>query len=128
MKKKDLNKIAAIEKAIKQKYGDKAIINPNSNWNKTKEQRYNNQLKELAKKQAKQDQQKQKVEKEGFFVSKQLLTREESRACPVCEIYSFDTKVDIYFRKFECCYKCYVKWIEDREGRWESGWRPNKEE
>ena len=31
---------------------------------------------------------------------------------------------DVYFSKFGCCFECYVKWIEDREDRWNSGWRP----
>ena len=32
MKDKNLNNIAATEKAIAEKYGDEAIVNPNSNW------------------------------------------------------------------------------------------------
>jgi len=30
--------------------------------------------------------------------------------------------------KFDCCYKCYWQWVEGREDRWKTGWRPNKEE
>ena len=33
----DYDQIAAIEKAIKEKYGDDAIANPKSNWNEQKE-------------------------------------------------------------------------------------------
>ena len=29
--------------------------------------------------------------------------------------------------KFECCFKCYIDYVEGREDRWKSGWRPNKE-
>ena len=36
MNKKDLNKIAAIEKAIKEKYGEEAIYNPRANCDEVK--------------------------------------------------------------------------------------------
>ena len=38
--KKDLNKIAQIEKAISKKYGKEAIQNPKSNWNEKKEKHF----------------------------------------------------------------------------------------
>ena len=37
MKDKDLNKIAAVEKAIAEKYGAEAVSNPSSDWNEEKE-------------------------------------------------------------------------------------------
>ena len=33
---KNFDKIAAIEKAIKEKYGEQAIANPKSNWDESK--------------------------------------------------------------------------------------------
>ena len=45
--KKDLNYIAGLEKVIKKKYGDEAIINPRSGWSDEKEQDYANQVKAL---------------------------------------------------------------------------------
>ena len=30
-----------------------------------------------------------------------------------------------YMTKYECCFNCYIQYIEDREERWKSGWRPN---
>jgi len=48
--KKDLNQIAAIEKAIKQKYGEEAIQNPKANWDEAKEKEYLEQLKKQYKK------------------------------------------------------------------------------
>ena len=44
--KKDLNYIAGLEKAIKQKYGEEAVQNPSSNWTPEKEKEYLQQLKE----------------------------------------------------------------------------------
>ena len=66
-----------------------------------------------------------KVENDGFFVSKKLLNKESQRTCPVCNVYSFDMKDDIYMNKFECCYNCYIQYVDNREERWKTGWRPN---
>ena len=30
--------------------------------------------------------------------------------------------------KFDCCFKCFIQWIEGREDRWKTGWRPDKKE
>ena len=46
--KKDLNKIAYVEKAIAKKFGQEAIINPKSGWTDEKEEEYLEQLKEFA--------------------------------------------------------------------------------
>ncbi len=40
MSKKDPNKLAAIEKAIYEKYGTDAIQNPKANWDEVKEGEY----------------------------------------------------------------------------------------
>ena len=69
----------------------------------------------------------EKIEVEGVFVSKKLLNREHKRICPVCEAFSFSIQDNVYMTKFDCCKMCYFKWVEDREERWESGWRPAKE-
>ena len=49
-------------------------------------------------------------------------------SCPACDTtqeYSFDLKDDVYMKKFDCCCKCYFQWVEGREERWKTGWRPN---
>jgi len=43
MKDKDLNKIAAVEKAIAEKYGHEAVINPRANWDEDKEKEHQQQ-------------------------------------------------------------------------------------
>ena len=100
---KDPNYVARVEKAISKKYGYDAIQNPRANWDD------------------------EKIEVDGVFVNKKLLTREHNRKCPVCDSYSFSIQDDVYMTKFECCKSCYVRWVEDREERWETGWRPTKE-
>jgi hypothetical protein len=128
MKVKDLDKVAAIEKAIAKKFGTETIINPKAFWTDEKEEEYLEQVKEFYKEEKKKEEQFDKVEKDGFFLPKNLITRKSKRKCPVCDIYSFDVRDDLYMNKFECCFKCYVRYIEDREERWEKGWRPIKEQ
>jgi len=128
MKVEDLNKVAQIEKAIAKKYGHEAIANPKSFWTDEKEKEYLEQLKEFYSKKQREKQHTEKVEEEGVLISKNLITRKSNRKCPVCEAFSFDIRDDLYMNKFECCHKCYIQWVEDREERWLKGWRPNKEQ
>jgi len=57
-------------------------------------------------------------------MDKKLLTKDNKAECPVCDDYSFSTRDDVYLNKWDCCYRCYVQWVEGREERWEQGWRP----
>ena len=125
MAKKDLNYIAALEKAIAKKYGEDTIQNPKANWDEEKEKDYLEQLKVASKKEREKKSRNEKVEVDGFLVSKQLLNRETSRTCPVCKAYSFDIQDDVYMLKYKCCRKCYFQWVDGREERWEKGWRPS---
>jgi len=122
--KKDQEYIASVEKAIAQKYGTDTIQNPKSNWTNEKEQEYLSQLKKFSENERRQQDQEEKVETNGYFISKKLLNKETNRTCPVCDTYSFNLKDDVYMSKFECCFKCYIQWVEDREERWATGWRP----
>ena len=94
--KKDLNKIAKIEKAIAKKFGHETIINPKSRWTDEKEQEYLQQLKEFYSKQRKRTDDSEKIEEEGFLLSKNLISKESKRVCPICDKYSFDLRDDIY--------------------------------
>jgi len=125
---KDLNKIAYIEKAIAKKFGKETIVNPQSNWTDEKEEEYLQHLKEFYSKQRQKADISEKIEEEGFLLSKNLISKESKRVCPICSEYSFNMKDDLYMNKFECCWKCYIQWIEDREERWATGWRPHKEQ
>ena len=127
MKKKDPNYIAGLEKAIKKKYGDEAIENPAKHWDKEKEKDYIEQLKKLAEKEKQTSEKNEKVEKSGFLISKKLLNKRSERDCPVCGVYSFKSKDDLYMNKYECCWECYIQYVDGREERWKTGWRPNNE-
>jgi len=119
------DKIAGIEKAIREKYGEEAIAHPRANWDDDKEQEYLEQIKKLAARKQRVKEKTDKVDNGGFFVSKKLLNKESKRNCPVCDIYSFDIRDDVYMNKYECCSKCYIQYIEGREDRWKTGWRPD---
>ena len=128
MTEKDYNFIAKVEQAIGDKYGEEAVQNPKANWSEEKEKEYLEQIKKIQQKQRKTSEAKDKIEVNGFFISKKLLNKDSKRLCPVCETYSFEMKDDLYMNKFECCYGCYIQWVEDREERWESGWRPERQD
>ena len=122
---KDLNYIAALEKAMREKYGEIAIENPASHWSPDREPEYINGSKELLKKEAAAEISKEKVDLNGVLIPKKLINRNNSRHCQYCDAYSFNRSDDVYFTKFGCCNECFVKYVEDREERWLSGWRPN---
>jgi len=125
MKKKDPNYVVKVEKAIAEKYGNEAVQNPKSFWTDEKEKEYVDQLKDLYKKSNEKDD--HQVDVGGVFISEKLITKESKRSCPVCSTYSFKSNDDVYMAKFDCCEKCYIQWVEDREERWLKGWRPSNE-
>jgi len=115
--------IAKLEKAIAEKYGEETLEHPRSLWDEEREKEYLENLKTNYKPPTEET---EKVELNGVLVSKKLVNKESNRSCPVCKSYSFKAIDDVYMNKFECCLKCYIQWVEDREERWKSGWRPNK--
>ena len=124
--KKDPNYIAKIEKAIEKKYGKEAVRHPKADWDEQKEEDYLTQLKEVVTQQRRKKDKIEKVEKDGFLISKKLLNKVSGRTCPTCETYSFNIKDDTFMNKYDCCYKCYIQYVENRESRWLEGWRPSK--
>lgn len=128
MKHDDPNFLVKLERAISERWGEEAIENPKSHWTPEKEKKHSEEVKEFYKRKAFRDAKNSKEKYKGFLASKKLLSKENKRDCPVCGSYSFFAKDDLYMAKFECCFKCYIQWVEDREERWESGWRPSKEQ
>ena len=123
MRLETLDEIAKYEKAIKEKYGSDAIKNPKSNWDEHKEKEY---LEDLKKFYSRESVSKTTKKQEGFS----LITKEgkstTTRTCPTCGVYSMKTIDDIYMIKFDCCFNCYIQYVEGREERWKTGWRPNE--
>jgi hypothetical protein len=120
--KKDLNYIAKLEKAIKEKYGEEAIQNPASQWTPEKEKEYLKQLKEVS---YKENQSGNTVEENGFLVTKRLINKRQDNICPVCNKLSLQKANSYYLTKYECCQECFILYVEGREERWKNGWRPN---
>jgi len=121
---KDIEYIAKIEKAVKEKYGEEAIQNPKKYWDKDKEANYLKQIKLFYS----YDKKDKKVSQNEGFIIKESKKQEDlnQRECPVCGLYSLLSKDDVYMTKFECCFECYINFVEDREDRWKNGWRPKK--
>jgi len=126
MKKEDPNQIAAIEKAIAEKYGSETIQNPRGNWDETKEKEYLEQMKEFYQKTQLNEEWQEKIDVNGIKISKKLLNRESLKCCPVCNSFAKKSMDDVCLVKFDCCFNCYIQFVEDREERWLKGWRPNE--
>ena len=121
MSNKDLNYIAGLEKAIKQKYGEEAVQNPSSNWTPEKEKEYLQQLKENKVKELAAD---RVEEREGFLFSAKLIKKDSKNVCDICSNILKQQDM-LYETKYECCRNCYVQYVEGREERWKQGWRPD---
>ena len=120
----DPHYIVKVEKAIAKKYGQEAIQNPKKDWNEEKEREYQEQIEGFYKKRDKIRDKSEKVEVDGIFIPKKLLNKGKERTCPVCEMYSFKTQDDVYMNKYDCCFDCYINYVERNPERWRSGWRP----
>tara|TARA_Y100000034_G_C6634389_1_gene277086 strand:+ start:203 stop:568 length:366 start_codon:yes stop_codon:yes gene_type:complete len=114
-KEKDPNYVIKLEKAIAKKYGELTIKNPKSFWDDEKEREHLEELKKFY------DREYKSIDEKGF-----LETIEKNNTCPYCDIYSLSVRDDTYMNKYGCCFKCYIQYIEDREGRWLDGWRPKR--
>tara|TARA_Y100001938_G_C7843527_1_gene307286 strand:- start:108 stop:518 length:411 start_codon:yes stop_codon:yes gene_type:complete len=127
--KKDLNYIAAVEKAISEKYGRVATQNFRCHWDSSSEKEYLNQLADVRKKKTKHNQHcnTEKLE-DNVVIKKRSQNQKTNRTCPVCKTYSFSSKDDLYMNRYECCYRCFVDFVASREDEWRSGKRPSPEE
>lgn len=121
-------RVARLEKAIREKFGDLPVANFKKFWTEQHEQAYLIQLKEKwAKRYTLKIKTEEVEEKSGYLIKRKLFKgrQSECRQCPVCNSYSFEIKDEYYFNKFQCCFTCFIQWVEDREERWKTGWRPN---
>jgi len=105
---RDPNYEIMLENAIKEKYGEKAIVNPRAGWTDEDEKSYQKQKQTAEKEQSSDKPIEEKDIKHGYLLRAQLFKKEE-RVCPKCKEYSFSVKDDLYFNKFKMCYRCYLK-------------------
>lgn len=121
-KNKDPDYALKLESAIAKKYGKDTIVNPASLWTIAKEQKY---LKDLKKFYRTSPSVVERVQHKGVLISKKLFSKENVFTCSVCCKYAPKFYDRLCFLKYDCCYKCYSEYVEEREERWFSGWRPN---
>ena len=62
---KNYDQIAAIEKAIAEKYGEEAVQNPRANWDENKEKEYLEQMKALYQKTRRNEASTEKIDING---------------------------------------------------------------
>ena len=62
----DLNQIAAIENAMKEKYGETAILNPKSGWDEDKEKNYLQTIKEQMIQEASTEKKYEEIDLDGL--------------------------------------------------------------
>lgn len=48
--------------------------------------------------------------------------------CPVCSVLMKGSKSNTTWYRYKACMNCFIEFIEDREDRWNSGWRPTAEQ
>jgi len=128
MNNKEEYKAARLEKAVRETFGEDAVQNFRGGWNKEKEQFFHKEKVALEKRIYKSQLQNH-FEKDGYSISEKLLNKKdfhEKRKCEICEVFSFELRDSYFMNKYECCFECYVNYVENREQRWQNGWRPNK--
>jgi len=123
--KKDQNYVAKVEQAIIDKYGEKGVHNPRSDWTTEKEEEYLQELKKINEKHFAQEKYQEKVDKDGVLLSKKLFKKSGNTSCPTCKKYNLHSRDEIYVLRWQCCETCYINYVEGREERWQQGWRPN---
>ena len=125
--KKDPTQIAAIERAIAEKYGKDTVQDFRNEWEPDKEKEYLDQLKVLRDKKDKLSANKEEIVVGDIKITKRRSSQNLDRTCPVCKTYSFSRRDDLYMNRFKSCYDCYIDFIMGREESWKSGNRPTNE-
>ena len=124
MTKKDWDYIAAVEKAVAEKYGKDSVQDFRSEWENLKEEKYLKQVTDARIEKQKRNASHTTVERGDIVIKRRTNKIKTERSCPVCKTYSFSRRDDLYMNRFQCCEKCFVEYVEYREERWTSGWRP----
>ena len=104
----------------------KLIFDPQTLIDEEKEKEYLQQMKEFYQKTQLIEESQEKVDVNGIKISKKLLNRDAIRSCPICSSFAKKSMDDVCLVKFDCCFKCYIQYVENREERWLKGWRPDE--
>lgn len=112
------NQLLLFQSALRQKFGDFALIDLSTLWNETKEKMYRSFLQ----KESKIDSEHALRIKSGTSNKKLFIL---GNKCEGCSKVSLKVKDQPYMAKFNSCFSCYISYINGREDRWNEGWRPN---
>jgi len=112
---RDMNFIQALEKAVKEKFGEEATYNPKQFWNEQREKEYILDSKEAIKNEYKNIDSQEKIEVDGILIPKKLINKNNNKECNLCKNYSFSKKDDLYLNKFNVCYRCYICELEGKK-------------
>jgi hypothetical protein len=108
---KDPAYAAKLEKAIAEKYGAEAVVNPRSLWTPEDEEKY-----QVAERAPTVEPTPVEEEKEGYVFEVAKLLRRDTRVCSKCGTYSLKSQDGLYLTKFSMCYRCFLK--EEVVMRW----------
>ena len=126
--KKDWDYIAAVEKAIAEKYGKDTVQDFRHAWEAGKEKEYLEQIKIRRELDQSKNTLPETVARGDVIIKKKSRKEKKERTCPVCKTYSFSRRDDLYMNRFKCCERCYIFFVEHREERWREGWRPDEDQ
>ena len=111
---KKIEELEKLEKHIRINYGEIAIVNPKSLWNKEKEDKFREDFLRLERE--KKEKQEIIEEVDGIVVRKNKKNNKiEEKKCLRCNLIIKNSIDIVSYEKFECCYNCYIKYFEDRE-------------
>lgn len=106
---RSLDDIAKLERAIEMKYGPDVLKHPRENWDENKEKKFIHDIKNyLATMEEKENNYNVEVKDNIEYVSKKTLSS-QTRICCECSKYSISKVDDLYLKKLNICYKCYLK-------------------
>ena len=125
MSKKDWDQVAAVEKAIAEKYGKEAVQDFRCDWHNQKEKEYFSQLSTRRSKLKNKVPPRETLQIGEITVRKPRTRKSTGRTCPVCKTYSFSASDDLYMNRFHVCRLCYYDFVQSQEEEWATGWRPD---
>ncbi len=124
----DAQTVAALEKAVAEKYGKDAVQDFRSEWKEEDEKRYLAQLEKRTKLSLQKEKPTHIIDDGEIEIKTHRTEKTQDRTCPVCKTYSFSPQDDLYMNRFKACRLCYYDFIFCREDDWMSGKRPTDEQ
>jgi hypothetical protein len=124
---RDQRYVQALSDELARQYGEKVVQPIDDFVTECDRAQIARSRKEFDQRSIKKKKETEKIDAGGFLISKKARDKKRGeRTCPVCNKFSFYFKDDIYMARYQCCENCFIVYVEGREERWKSGWRPNE--